>query len=549
MQKLSKNKYYIAFILSICVFFAAIISLHSYYNLKKIIQAPSDIWGRSTTLSAKDLFKKQPSIRMNEEYADILTANKSNFTHVKINRATRAVESELIALDGVETYKVEKFEWDENNIYFIESNKLYFAPKNSKGGFSDKIKISDDVSDFDILYTKEGVVVVAAQKSGVLLYRQTSSGFEQNEDIFKLEKIKGLSAVQDQKGIIHIAAYTEGKSTEYPVYYITMQNNEFNLSASVIEKSISQSWNMNNIELGIDDTDVYIFYEMTKRDKFGIGAKVSYTSRPLYSDKMDMEFSRFYLSKEDAANTNSFLSEITVIKSQEDKVKFTAVKDTSDTKNSEGFSAYYVTMDNNEIANITRVTKNESLIVDTASVDYKGDSIFVYMNAAGGFNYEAFYTESSKRYLESSLQATGDDYLIALMETVPGYVSSLLVSLIKLTVFFPVIIWFLVVEFFEIKRLKDKQGLSFSIGFILYLIIKVATFNTYYTTLSISQMPPLLLFGGAKYFFAIGIAIISLLIQKLLKKHNPEMGLITEFIIFALIDIEFTNLLFATYMT
>jgi hypothetical protein len=45
------------------------------------------------------------------------------------------------------------------------------------------------------------------------------------------------------------------------------------------------------------------------------------------------------------------------------------------------------------------------------------------------------------------------------------------------------------------------------------------------------------------------MALVSLLIQKLMKKHNPEMGLITEFIIFALIDIEFTNLLFATYMT
>ncbi len=78
--------------------------------------------------------------------------------------------------------------------------------------------------------------------------------------------------------------------------------------------------------------------------------------------------------------------------------------------------------------------------------------------------------------------------------------------------------------------------------------MKLVTFGTYYTAASISQMPPFLTFAGAKYFYAVLIAVIALLIQKLLKKHNSEMHLIAEFIIFALIDIEFTNLLYAMYM-
>ncbi|MDF2840999.1 MAG: hypothetical protein K0Q99_1771, partial [Clostridia bacterium] len=248
-------------------------------------------------------------------------------------------------------------------------------------------------------------------------------------------------------------------------------------------------------------------------------------------------------------NLNSYVSDITAIKSQEEAVKLTVVKDTVDVDNQEGFAGYYVTMDGNKIASITRITGTESLVVDTDAVEYKGDTAFVHLNAAGGFNYEAFFTESGRSYYINSLQPTQEDYKVALAKTVPGYVSSLMVSLIKFIIYLPVIIWFLIIEFFEIKRLKDKKRLSFSIGLVLYLIIKVLTFNTYYTPLSISQMPPLLLFTGAKYIFAIGMALVSLLIQKLMKKHNPEMGLITEFIIFALIDIEFTNLLFATYMT
>ncbi|OGO77645.1 MAG: hypothetical protein A2Y23_11940 [Clostridiales bacterium GWB2_37_7] len=549
MQKLYKSRYYIAFILSLCIFFAAIISLHSYYNLQGIIQAPSDTWGRSTTLEVEDLFKKQPSIRISDKYVDVLLANKSNFTQVTMDRETRAVKSKLIELNSVESYRIQKFEWDHNNIYFTERNSLYFAPKNSTGEFYETIKISDEVSDFEIIGTNEGVLIVAAQKDGIVLYRQIGSSFELQEDIFKLEKIKGLSAVQDQKGVIHIAAFTEVNSIEFPVYYITMENNKFNLIGNVIEKSLSSSWRMSNIELGIDDTDVYIFYEMIKRDKFGIGSKIYNASQPLYSDKVDLSFSRFYLTEEDAKNPNSFLSEVRIMKSQEDNIKLTVVKDTYDKKNADGFSGYYVTMDNNAVASIKRITRNQALVVDSVSGNYKGDNIFVYLNAAGGFNYEAFYAESGKKYYENSLEPTRDDYLTALMETVPGYVNSLVVTLIKFTVYFPVLIWFLIIEFFEIKRLKDRQRLSFSIGFIIFLMIKVATFSTYYTDLSISQMPPLLVFNGAKYFFSLGIAVIALLIQRLLKKHNPEMNLIVEIIVFSMIDVQFTNLLYTTYMT
>ena len=83
---------------------------------------------------------------------------------------------------------------------------------------------------------------------------------------------------------------------------------------------------------------------------------------------------------------------------------------------------------------------------------------------------------------------------------------------------------------------------------MLFLILKIVTFGSYYTEISIPQMPPFLIFTGAKYFYAILIAVIALLIQKLLKKDNPEMHLIAEFIVFALIDIEFTNLIFAGYL-
>lgn len=548
MQKLFNKRYYIAFILALCLFFVAIISMHSYYNLQSIIKPPSDIWGRTTSLGAADLFKKQPSIIVNERYTDILTANKSNFTHMRIDRSTREITKEIINLKGIESYKVQKFDWDVNNIYFIESNSLYFVTKNPAGGYSAKTKIADDIKDVDIVNSDNEVILAAAQSDGVVLYKLIENGFQQYGTKFKINKISNLAVVQDKKGIIYIAAYAEESAIDFPIYYITLQNGNWSLLGTVIERSMSESWSINDIDIGIDDTDAYIFYEMVKWDKFGISSKTHNAVVPLYSGNVDLKFNRFYITEEDAKNPNSFLNEPKVIKVQDNQVKLTIVKDTYDKKYSNGFSGYFVTMDNGKVTDTTRVTRNQRLISNTANEYYKGDSIFIFLDAAGGFNYEALYTETGRAYYENAIRPAKDDLSIAIMETIPGYISTFLVSFIKLTLYFPVIIWFLVIEFFEIKKLKDKPRLTYTIGFVLYLIMKLVTFGTYYTAASISQMPPFLTFAGAKYFYAVLIAVIALLIQKLLKKHNSEMHLIAEFIIFALIDIEFTNLLYAMYM-
>jgi hypothetical protein len=548
MQKLFNKRYYIAFILSLLLFFAAIVSLHSYYNLQRIIQPASDLWARTTSLGAADLFKKQPSVIVNDKYTDVLTANKSNFTHMRIDRMTRETTTETINLKGVESYKVQKFDWDEDNIYFIESNNLYFVTKNPDGGYSAKTKIEEEVKDFDIVNSKEEVILAAAQNDGIVLYRLISNGFQKYGTKYNIDKISNIAAVKDNKGIIHIAAYAEISAIDFPVYYLTLQDENWRLLGTVTERSMSESWSINDIDIGIDDTDAYIFYEMVKWDKFGSSAKTHSAIVPLYTSKVDLKFNRFYISQEDAKNSDAYLSEPQVVKEQDNKLRLTLVKDTYDKKYGSGFSGYYVTMDQGKVVEASRVTKNHRLISNTANRYFNGDGIFIFLDAAGGFNYEAFYTETGRAYYENSVKPTKDDMYVAVIDTIPGYVSTVIVSFIKLTLYFPVILWFLVIEFFEINKLRNKPKLTYTIGFILYLIMKVATFGTYYTALSVSQMPPMLTFTGAKYFYAVSFAFLALLIQKLLKKHNSEMHLITEFIIFALIDIEFTNLLYATYM-
>ena len=548
MQKLLSKKYYIAFILSLCLFFAVIVSIHSYYNLKSITQPASDMWGRNTSLGANDLFKKQPSIIIGERYTDVLTTNKSNFTHIRIDRLNRETTEKIIKLKDVESYRVLKFEWDANNIYYIESNNLYFSTKNTKGGYSAKTKIADGVKDFDLLNAKDEVILAATQIDGVILYRLTEKGFEPYGTKFEIDKISNLAAVQDNKGIIHIAAYGEISSVDFPVYYITFQDEKWSMLGSVTERSLSASWSIDDIDIGIDDTDAYIFYQMVKWDKFGSSAKTHNAVVPLYSGNVELKFSRFYIAEEDAKNSDSYLNEPKVIKDQRDQVNLTIVKDTYDKKYANGFSSYFVTMDNGKVISTARVTKNQRLVVNTANGYYKDDNVFMFLDAAGGFNYEAFYTETGKAYNENAIKFTKEDLGIAIMDTIPSYIATTIITFVKLMIYFPVLLWFLIVEFFEIKKFKDKPKQAYSIGLILYLIIKIVTFGTYYTEVSISQMPPFLTFTGANYFYAVVIAVIALYIQKLLKKHNPELHMITEFLVFALIDVVFTNLLFAVYL-
>lgn len=544
----AKNKYKIAFILSLIIFFFAIVLLHSYYNLQSIIQPPSNEWGRSTSLGAADLYKKKPSVIANDNYAEILTANKSNFTHITVNRATREVRQEVINLKGVESYKVQKFEWDENNIYFIESNSLFFVTKNASGGYSEKIKIADEIKDFEIINSKNGIILAAAKIDGAAIYKEAGNGFQQYGESYKIDKISNIAGVQADNGVIHVAAYAETNYTDYPIYYLTFENGKWSLHGSIVEKSVVQSWSINDIDIGVDDTDAYIFYEMAKWDKNGPAAKMYNTVIPLSQEKIDMKFNRFYIFEQDAKDIFSFISEAQIIKTQENELKLTIIKNTYDKKYKNGFSGYYLTLDNGAITNTTRMTENQRLVIDSSNYYYNGDKMFVYLDAAGGFNYEAFYTETGKAYYQNAEQFTREDVSIAIMNTIPGYVSSVVVLLIKSLFYFPIVIWFLIVEFFEIQKFKENPRLTFIIGLVLHMLIKLGTLGSYYTEVSVSQMPPMLTFAGAKYFYAIGIAVIALLIEKLLRRHKPDIGIIVEYLVFALIDIEFTNLLLATYL-
>lgn len=548
MNRLKNNKYLIMFIMSLCLVFMVIILLHSYYNLNDLTMAPSEKWGRTTSLVTTELYKKRPSILVNDKYTDILTANKSNFTTIKIDRKTREVSYEILNIKGVESYKVQQFEWDTKNIYFIEDNNLYFATKNPSGGYSVKVKIADNVNDFDILEIEGMTAITASTKNGIALYRQDKTTFVQEGEIYNISNLNSISSVLDNKGIIHVAVFAETNSVEFPIYYLTFTQNKWAMLGTKIEKSLSASWGINNIDIGIDDTDVYIFYEMVKWDQYGLSTKIYYSVAPLYSGNIDISFNRMFLTKEDEFNQMFFLNEPNTIKTQSNELKLSVVKDSYDKKYSNGFSSYIVTMDNGQIKDFTRATLNQRLVTHTAYADYQGDDILVYLDAAGGFNYEAFYTETGKDYVLNAAKPTREDYQVALMNTIPGYVSTFILIIIKFTIYFPAILWFMMIEFFEIRSLRERPRLSYAIGFLIYLAVKMISFGTYYTPLSISQMPIILNFTGAKYIYAVGIAFLAVLIQKLLKKHDPEINLILEYIIFALIDIQITNLLFATYL-
>lgn len=547
MSRIKKNKYYIAFILSLCLVFAAIVTLQSYYNLKDIIQAPSENWGRNTSLGPTDLYKKNPSVIVNDQYAEVLTANKVNFTRMKIDRHTKDIEYETFDIKDVETYKVKQFEWDTNNIYFTESNNLYFVSKNPAGGYSAKVKIADGVIDFELMQIEEKPTIIAATTMGVAIYVENQGAFAQVGETYKIDKLDSISAVLDNKGIIHIATFAEN-NFEYPIYYLTFEQNQWSLRGTKVQKSLSASWGIDNIDIGIDDTDAYIFYPMVKWDQHGQSAKTYYTVIPLYSPAAELNFKDLYLFKGDENNSFAYLNEPYSIKTQNNELKLTAVRDTYDKKYTNGFSNYIVTMDQGQIKDVTRTTRNQRLITHSIYKNYKGEDILIYLNAAGSFNYEAFYTETGKDYIAAAGRPTAKDYSVALQETIPGYVSTLLLAIIKFSIYFPAILWFLMIEFFEIRSLKEKPRLSFTIGFLIYVAVKLISFGTYFTPLSISQMPPILTIKGAYYIYGIGIAVLSLLIEKILKKHNPEMSLILEYIIFAIIDIQITNMLFATYL-
>ncbi len=529
--------------LLLAIFFI-ITAVQSYYYLSENVKGPSEEWARDTMVRGRIPHKVTPSMLLEDKKANILVADGKSFRNIIVDRETGNLTSNEVNVKGARTDIIAKQLWCKDYIFWTENYDLYYAVEERKGIYGEKALLAQGVRDFRIL-PGDITYLIAANDKGLLLFKAESGTVLQLGSVYDLPSAKGVGFVKANDNTLHIAAFSTKDDIYFRLAYLTYSNGYWELKSEVKPKSMSSKlW---DIDIGLDDEHVYIFYQLSIIDSRTSQSEVNYAYFALNDAFPVMDFNKLVLFK-DEVPMFTFVSSPQCIKNQSKKLELAVIKDTFDMREKTGYSLFKLTFDKGELESVIRMSKQKTWIsrYDFSLVD--GDQILCFLTPAGKFDSEVRYAENGMVYKSALSKYRSNDLAVALMAVVPGYVNGLFFVLIRALVFFPVALWFLAVELFNIKGTKKKPRLVFNIALAVYMLIKALTVSNYYTGFSTIVMPDILKFIGAPYFYAVFVAILAYMVSRCFKRIYTDMSNLVEFIVFMSADLLITTLIYTSYI-
>ncbi|MFZ5354069.1 MAG: hypothetical protein ACOZCL_15295 [Bacillota bacterium] len=569
MKNANRLRLKLSFIISLFLIIFMIVSFHIFYDIKESTSKPSEGWGRDITVKNEVPYKKSPAVKMSENTSDILIANENGFERISIDRKTGKHSIVPLMIKGIEINKLASFQWADDFIAWSENFDLFFSSLGENGSYSEKKLVLNDVYDFQIIKNLDSYLIAAASKTGVKLLKYSDGAFSSYGEEFPFENAKGVSAVSDDSGVVYLAAYKDMNGVLFPLKYLKYKDESWEALSHDIKNNNDASWSVQDIEIGIDDNDVYIFYTMKSWGK----SKTYYCTAPINSTVNELNFSRLYLSENEheLQDTNSneivscyapaegqiqdrtglsseYNSNLYCIKQAGEKLKVITVSNTENIKKQERFTIYTLTLENGIVERKEKAVNNKPWVSLFGVSSLDDDLSIAFLTSAGIAKSDVSYTENGSEFVEMVSKSRLSDLVASCMNLFPKYLLGLFLGLLKSVMFFPALFWILAVEYFNIKKFGKNPNMVFYISIAVYLIIKLLTMNVYYSTDAMLVMPSILKFSNSPYFFGTGTLLISFILFRLLKKINVNIGIIIAFLSFALIDISLTSLLYAPYM-
>ncbi len=535
-------------ILLILMVLFMISTFHSYFNLQESLKGPSEDWARGISIKEKIPHKQSPAAFLTEESAELLIINGSQLEHASVNRNTAEITSKIVVIGNINPEKITKLYWNDAYVFWTENFDMYYSAKAKDGGYSNKVLLEQNVKNFDVVDYEEGCYLITVGENLLTLYRPNNSEIAK-ESSFVFQKAKDVSVVLSNNKELHIAAVSSDNDIHYNIKYLVYKNADWSLITEKIETYLSGTWKISDIELGIDDTDAYIFYQLGKWDNRGMAASIKMTVVPLNKTGSEMSFNYFYASTAEENKGTPFAIEPKCSKLQASKLSLAVVKDTVDVRRNDMYTVYAVVMDNGKVEKVQKSVKDMDWISNLRVYEDGQGKALTYLGSAGKGEAEVLYSDSSVAFRNGVSKATSKDYFYAFLNAIPGYVTSSLIGMIKVMLFLPAMLWIIAVEFFEIRSLRKKPKLVNAIALGIYTIIKLFNAQSYYTSLSVLVMPSVLKFTGAPYIISLATIFVSLLIARLFSRANKEISHLVEFLIFAFTDIIITTLIYTTYLS
>lgn len=542
-----KKRQYIPILYTILIFLI-IFSFHSYQNLKAIAAPPSEKWGREIHID-KTPYKKAASLDMDEENIWILTAKEDRFTKTileKENGSTKEIQD--IIINGAALDKLVKYKIMEPYIFWTENYELYMSKKQEDGAYSSKNLIATEVKDFNVFSQNGEIVLAAAYNQGLRYYRINEQGAIAWGDDYPFDKALHITAALDASGIFHTVSIRDISPMEKEIIYLLFSEGKWTLRSQKIEYAQVSNESIGNLEIGLDKDWAYIFYENNVWNNFGQTARTWYTTVPLsQAGNPDMDF-RLLTSQDTESSADVYVSEVNCPYLKQDILNAVFIEKYWD-ETGEGFRVLNVTFKDGKISGKTDSTRILDWAKGIDMAQYGKDEALVFLQTAGEFKNDVWFTQTSEGYKEIMKKPVKQDYIIAMENSISPYISGLVIALIRAFMFLPAILWLLFVEFFEVRKFSFNPKLNYSVAISIYMIIKVLTANFYYGGLSYYMMPDFMKPAVIKYLIIISIGVIAYFIVKAFKKSRTDMHIIPEFLLFMLYDLLITVFLYGPYIT
>lgn len=527
-----------------------IVALHSYFNLMERISPPSEMWGRDKLIGVTT-FNKEPVTAYDGKDINVIYAENQSFKRAIIDNNGVLKETREFGINGYDPEKLMKYQGNSNCLLMLEDFNLYYIDIRENKAVMDRKKLLSGILGFELLQSGENNYVAAYDKAAITIYELKDGALSKLSDALPANNIKYVSLKLEAGGSFHMAYIEELKSLDYNLVYQTFNPASKQWMPKIkpyIIENLS-SYNLNNLQLCLDDEDAYLFYELYKTTPKGMVAQTYFTRIPKGSASgEDPVFSILNPDEEQYAGT-AYISSLKCIADSNDKLQLIMTTPIKTSLKREGNELMYAVMDKGKIIEKQIASNTGQWNNDVMFSKYGGQYFAFFMQTMGRAQYEIRMTSSGEQYKLTANKITREDISSAVRDTLSGYIFALLPIFIGLLIMVPALLWPIAVDFFEWKRFYYNENLTFNVGAAIELIFMFFNISIIYANSDALQyMPGILKFAGAKYLYLLLTFAIAYAISWLNRKSKKEAHIFVQMLSFVIIHLILIYFLFAKYI-
>lgn len=529
-----------------------IVCFHSGMNLKERVAPPSDMWGRHISLGITD-FKKNPSIYTEGKNTVVIFADEKGFQRVQVDEKGAIIDKKAFSIAGYVPSRLVKYQTAGNKLFWTENYDLFYVDL-KKNELSKKHLLSD-ILDFHPVEENGKVSIAASTKSTIALYSFNDEAGTKALAEVQIKEAAIINAARDSKGNIYVAGSSRTSPTEYELRLFEFDSAAGSLVERVEAVKIENfsttregSNSMNNLELGFDDKDIYVFYEIGKSSSQGMVARTYMGQIPKASGKVDkLTFERFRL-EEGTDDKETYISSLKCLEDGSDNLSMVLTTPIRTSVRREGTELVYAAMDEGKVS-YKSIASNTGQWNSFASISKLGSQYVAgFMQTIGGTRYIVNITSTGEEYKSNLNKTTMSDIKASIMDTVGAYVFSFFAIFINLITVSFILLWPITVDFFEWRYFFNNPLITFRIGALAETGLMYFSIRRIYREEIIPFMPDILRHGLAPIGTLLVTAALSYLIVRLYRRSKSDLHSFTELALYILIHNIFVYFLYTAYI-